>query len=48
MDQRISCNEDVRAPKINFAKDFWVPTSKDFMRKLARKKLDEVSACRLR
>jgi hypothetical protein len=43
----IRADEDVRALKIKFAKEFWVATGKDFMRKLAREKHEEVSACRL-
>jgi hypothetical protein len=44
----IQANKDVRTLKIKFANEFWVATGKDFVRKLARKKLEEVSACRLR
>jgi hypothetical protein len=39
----IHANEDVRALKIKFAKEFWIATGTEFVKKIARDKLEEVA-----
>jgi hypothetical protein len=43
----IRANEDVLALKIKFAREFWIATGKEFVKKIAREKLEEDGARRL-
>jgi hypothetical protein len=39
----IRANEDVQALKIKFVKEFWIATGKEFVKKITRDKLEEVT-----